>query len=264
MFPILVWHYFLDILGGIFDEKGTEKCEQGCVGLIPPRKIKHRIYRCDKKFHTEVAVELFHEAECYGIVYVGGTESKFYRVHGTDPKLLDTIHGFIKNQHKKGGQSQNRYQRLTQIQIDEYVKAVMEKCQNLYTDSDLALVLCGSGSKKDWVRDRLEPNLQDRTTLWTLPDDDIGPVLSEFTIPNTEEKKQIDRFYDELRNDMVVYGKAETLQYLQCGYLDVVMCLDETWADMASNYGTTCIVVTDHRFIREFGGYGGITRWKIN
>jgi stalled ribosome rescue protein Dom34 len=88
-------------------------------------------------------------------------------------------------------------------------------------------------------------------------------VISEFKIPNTEEKKQVDRFYEELRNDMVVYGQTETLEYLQNGYLDVVLTLDESWADLASSYGTQCVLVTDHRFIREFGGYGGITRWKI-
>ena len=167
---------FLGLLGGIFSDEGDEIVREGCVGVVPERAIERRYYRCDRKFHSEVVESLCREPEnVYGLVHILGQEATLYVVEDRRPRKVDVAGVFIKNRHKKGGQSQNRYQRLNDIQVHEYVRMVAERVREHLSECR-HVILAGPGNKKKLVWEEL--GRSERFELVTC-DDDIEKVIEE-------------------------------------------------------------------------------------
>jgi len=254
----------------MFDEMGCEQQNQGCVEIIPSRKIRQRIYRCDKKFHTDVIESLLEDVCTNGIIMVFGDETRLYHVRGEEYHLQDRITSHIKNRHNNGGQSQNRFQRLREGQIHSYITTVVERICTYFPSTIQEIILAGSASKKMLVWERLPEDLRARTTLRTTSQHvTVDELITSFRHENKQLCQALKKFYEELRNDRVVYGESETRNYLEQGYLDVVFVMNGDVETLAGDMGTTYYNVRNDSssmvstFIREFGGWGGITRWKI-
>jgi len=132
------------------------------VIIYPPRKIKSFIYRCGKNFVLDPIIELYKQPhELYGLLKVRGekciiqTVNEYYEV-----KTINSKTAKIQKRQKKGGQSQNRIQRLRVETIHNYLKAIAERACDAYLIDGVpivkALLICGPGQKKEQLIPYLE------------------------------------------------------------------------------------------------------------
>lgn len=268
--------FFLVPQYSIFDKNGKKIKISNCISIIPPRNVHHREYKCDSKFYTHQIEQLFQEVETNGIVLVFGDETKFYKISGQDIYSISKITSFIKNNHNNGGQSQNRYQRIRDIQINDYVTSIVKEFKKIEDCEEI--ILAGCGNKKSLVFDKLSQKLKSKITQYAVEKTvKIETIVELFKNENKELKENIYKFYEEIRNDMVVYGKKDTKEYLSNGFMDVVFVYEEDaskykeYKELSDSMGTEIFNLSSYsndllvsKFIYEFGGFGGITRWKIN
>jgi peptide chain release factor subunit 1 len=101
---------------------GTERME-ACV-IVPPEPIKIFLYRCDSRFHTEHLQEMLREKETYGILLVDSNNATIATLQGKRMQIVRQMHSGVAGKTKAGGQSARRYERLRDMQLNEYFTRV--------------------------------------------------------------------------------------------------------------------------------------------
>lgn len=247
--------------GAIFD---TNQEDGGVVAFVPPRAIKSHIYRCDSKFLIDDLLPLYESKARYAIVHVEGEEAKFYQVHGQDVTCVETITTFIKNKHKRGGQSQNRFQRLRCIQIDQYVSTVADTLVQLVrTDNMTKIFVLGAWEKRRLMLQKLPTDILNKCVE---EDRSLADIVTSYDPSNDVVNPIVTQFYETLIVDpqRVVYGEIETKRALDMGALDYILVEPTAaWIDAAAAKNTIVVDIHTHeRFLREFR-CGGIARYQI-
>jgi len=213
----------------MFSEEG-QVCDKTWT-LYPPQPITRQLYRCDSEFHTHVLYGLYDSGDKYLILLVKGQETVYmeYECPSLDLghrqlRQLGRYTTRIARNHDKGGQSQNRIERLRQIQIHEYLKAVNERALHYALDSEnptktkyKGMILAGSGHKKD---DLLAGQLDDRLRniyLDTISyDSELDLAAIDDIIDGVDRTEQQRRWLivEELIKtdpDRLTFGKDESL-----------------------------------------------------
>jgi peptide subunit release factor 1 (eRF1) len=207
---------------------------------------------------------LYEEPAKYHIIDVGGSDATLYKVIGLRAKAVKNIKCLAKNRNKKGGQSQNRYQRLRAEHIQQYVTNVADAVKNTVPMGS-TLILTGTSLKR--------PMVYQKVLTWcnAMEWEDCN-MTAEQIIPlyNPTENKEdevIETFFEHvsLDDDLITYGTADVLQELQQGRLDIILTSEPSMFKQAENWGTSVIHLKgqssqSHRFIRQFGT-GAIRRW---
>ena len=171
------------------------------------------------------------------------------------PRKVDVAGVFIKNRHKKGGQSQNRYQRLNDIQVHEYVRMVAERVREHLSECR-HVILAGPGNKKKLVWEEL--GRSERFELVTC-DDDIEKVIEEHLPEDPQELEWVKRFRESVREDLAVYGEKEVQEALYSGQVGVLLATEERWKEEIEAFGGTFVHL---KHPLDFGSPCGILRWK--
>jgi len=98
----------------------------------PPKKINKTYYRCDRKFHLDNILEMYKSEVTYGIIFMAGNKIEFHKLvkTGTNYQNVKLFHKNIvlPSQHKTGGQSAVRFERLRDEAINDYVNQMSEMC----------------------------------------------------------------------------------------------------------------------------------------
>jgi peptide subunit release factor 1 (eRF1) len=194
------------------------------------------LYRCDSEFHTRILYGLYDAGDQYLILLVKGQETIYMeyerQLGARQLRQLGKYATRIARNHDRGGQSQNRIERLRQIQIHEYLKAVNERAlgyaldpENLTKTKYKGMILAGSGQKKD---DLLKGPLDDRLRaiyLGTITyDSELDLTAIDDIVDGVDRVEQRDRWLiveDLIRTDpdRLTFGKDECLIALDNGLI---------------------------------------------
>lgn len=268
----MVW---LSSLDSMFSEDG-QVCNKTWT-LYPPQPIKRQLYRCDSEFHTEKLYSLYDTGDKYLVLFVKGHETVFIEYKrlpladsdSVATKILGRYSVRIARNHDQGGQSQNRIERLRQIQIHEYLKSVNERAlQYVESDTWSGLILAGAGTKKDeLLKGPLDSRLKDMC---------LGTVTCDSTISHCYDKinsiidgingKEIaarwDQFMDILRlqPDSLTFGKDETLDALDESLLKEIYIPKRTDQLERRCQAVGCTIVEIGRHASEYGDICGV-KW---
>ncbi len=198
---------------------------KNCILLEPPKPIIEFIYLCDKRFHTELIKPLYQNYDKYGIIIIGGEEVKLYTICGTEIKKLDRDKIRITKNHNKGGQSAQRFGRIRDNEIQQYIAQCNELIREYYLENDLPIIKClviaGMADKKDKLYATIHQKLKDITHKITISDkDNIKSVIEKSKkIFNAKEKelKDLREFYDHIQKntDRAIYGIKEVIETLE-------------------------------------------------
>jgi len=124
------------------------------VVIIPPRPIRHKVYRCDREFILEPIEKLFVLSQRrFGVVKMFGEECLIYDCNEFgELTLAQKKTTRLQKRQDRGGQSQNRIARLRVEQITQFLKDCAEKITDTYTEEGVctiqALLVVGNGFKK--------------------------------------------------------------------------------------------------------------------
>jgi peptide chain release factor subunit 1 len=142
------------------------------------------------------------------------------------------MHKDIMNKHKKGGQSQMRFQRLRKGAIEHFFKDVSENLEKLLEKEDVRrIILAGPGNAKKEFLGFLPEQIKEKVIAYIDEDLDVpeGQLLSDslvdfFKKERQEESEMVQNLRAEiLKGGMVAYGIDETLKAVTEGRAELLL-----------------------------------------
>jgi peptide chain release factor subunit 1 len=209
---------------------GTERMESYVI--IPPEPIRVFLYRCDSRFHTEHLQEMLREKETYGILLVDASDATIATLQGKRLEIVRQMHSGVSGKTRAGGQSARRYERLRDMQLNEYFTRVGAHANEAFLPIDTlkGIILGGPGPTKydfekgDYLNYMLKNKIIDTIDTAYVEEQGVKEVVDKAPeimrkVRYIEEKEIMQKFLYEVGHDtgMITYGEAEVRRLLQAG-----------------------------------------------
>lgn len=215
---------------------GSEKMETYVI--IPPEPINIYLYRCDSRFHIEHLKELIKEKETYGVILVDTSEATFATIRGRRMEIHEEITSGIPGKHRAGGQSARRFERIREMQVNEFFKRVGSHANEIFLPiEDLkGIIIGGPGPTKyefkegDYLDYRLKAKIIAVVDTAYTGEQGVKEVLEKApeimrSVRYVEERQLVQKFLYEVGHDtgLATYGEAEVRRALELGIVDVLL-----------------------------------------
>ncbi|MFN4336793.1 MAG: peptide chain release factor aRF-1 [Candidatus Nitrosocaldus sp.] len=209
--------------------------------IEPPKPLNIFLYRCDDHFHTDILKDMLKEEKVIGIIAIDSSEAGIGILEGNKVEVVDHITSGVGGKHRAGGQSARRYERLREMELNDYFNRVAEHAKSLLIDTYnvVGLIVAGPGpTKDDFLKNGyLDYRLQ-KSVLAVLDISYAGregvrealekaqDVLQEYRL--MEEKRLIRRLFEEINSSkgLAVYGIKEVIDAVKNGVSDIVLVND--------------------------------------
>lgn len=218
---------------------GSDKTEMVAYIIEPPLPINIFLYRCDSSFFIEPLEDMLVEKEIYGLFLIDRRECTIGLLRGNRIDLLKYMTSHVPGKHGRGGQSQRRFERLTELAAHEWFVKCGEQASEIFRNQkDIKGILAGGpGPTKQFFIDEgyLHYEVQDKIieTFDTGYTDEYGlrelvSAASE-TMTNlkiSKEKKLMKAFLKEItksQGGLSVYGEDQIRRALQIGAIDTLL-----------------------------------------
>jgi len=218
---------------------GSDKTDMVAYVIDPPLPINIFLYRCDSTFFIEPLEEMLVEKEIYGLFLIDRRECTIGLLRGNRIDLLKYMTSHVPGKHGRGGQSQRRFERLTELAAHEWFVKCGEQASEIFRNQKeiKGILVGGPGPTKQFFIDEnyLHYEVQDKIveTFDTGYTDEYGlkelvSAASE-TMSNlkiSKEKKLMKAFLKEItksKGSLSVYGENQIRRALQIGAVDTLL-----------------------------------------
>src|SRR3990167_8897422 len=199
--------------------------------LEPQAPLNVRIYRCDKKFVTDIFEEIMVDHNVYGLVVLDRRDAILALLKGKTIVPLQKTHSEVPGKFKAGGQSAARFARIREGAYKDHFKKIAEYMKNQFLplgNNLKGIIVGGPGTtvqdflNKDYITGDLKKKIIGTKDLsyteeWGLQEllDRSEDLLAEEDI--AMEKKAVAQFLNAFRDNpkKVTYGEKETLHALE-------------------------------------------------
>jgi peptide chain release factor subunit 1 len=222
---------------------GADKTDMVAYVIEPPMSVITFLYRCDSEFYIEPLEEMLDEKEIYGLFLIDRRECTIGMLRGSRIEKLRYMTSQVPGKHGRGGQSQRRFERNTEIAAHEW----FVKCGQRASDIFLAepkmkgILVGGPGPTKQYFVDEvyLHYEIQKKIidTFDTGYTDEYGlrelvaNAAEKMTdLKVSQEKKIMKRFLSEVtksEKSMAVYGEHQVRKALEMGVVDTLLLSDD-------------------------------------
>jgi len=218
---------------------GSEKIE--VYHVIPPEPINLLLYRCDSRFYLEPLKELLKERDVYGVLVIDNEEAAVAVIRGRKVVELKTFTSGVPGKHHAGGQSARRFERLREMNLNEYYKRVAAHANEIFLKYPemKGIIIAGPGPTKEQFaeKDYLHYTFKDKIHIVdTSYSGEEGvreairraePFLKELRM--VEEQRLVRRLMSEItkENPRAVYGEREVLRALRSGLLSLLLLSED-------------------------------------
>ncbi len=218
---------------------GNEKIE--VYHVIPPEPINLLLYRCDSKFYLEPLKELLKERDVYGILVIDNEEAAVAVVRGRKVAELKTFTSGVPGKHHAGGQSARRFERLREMNLNEYYKRVAAHANEIFLKYPeiKGIIVAGPGPTKEIFVEKgyLHYTFKDKIHIVDTSYSGREGVreaikraenfLKELRM--VEEQRLVRKLMNEAmkENGKAVYGEKEVLRALRNGLLEVLLISED-------------------------------------
>ncbi|KAJ3256064.1 Polypeptide release factor (eRF1) in translation termination [Boothiomyces macroporosus] len=229
---------------GLVLYSGTANTEKIITAIEPIKPLGRSYYQCDKVFHTDFLKDMLSSQEIFGFVVLDGNGYLFATVSGNDRDILAQSKVDLPNKHGRGGQSQNRYDRLRKEARHNFVTKTAEKATELFISDDkcnvAGVIVAGhaefktafiqSGKLDDRIRERVLSvvdisygGLQGLKEAINLCSD----ILSNVKLVN--EVKLLKAYFGEIKSGTSKYtfGIKDTFIGLQSGAVETLIVYED-------------------------------------
>ncbi len=209
---------------------GSERMETYVI--IPPEPIGIYLYRCDSRFHTEHLQEMLREKETYGILLIDASGATIATLQGKRLEIVREMTSGVAGKTRAGGQSARRYERLRDMQLNEYFTRVGQHANEIFLPIKTlkGIILAGPGPTKydfekgDYLNYQLKNKIIDRIDTAYVEEQGVKEVVEKAPeimrkVRYIEEKQIMQQFLYEVGHDtgMITYGEAEVRKALEAG-----------------------------------------------
>ena len=215
---------------------GTERME--AYVIVPPEPIKIFLYRCDSRFHTEHLQEMLREKETYGILLVDASNATIATLQGKKLDIIHQMHSGVAGKTRAGGQSARRYERLREMQLNEYYTRVGGHANDVFLPIDTlkGIILGGPGPTKfdfqkgDYLHYQLKNKIIEVIDSAYVEEQGVKEVVDKAPeimkkVRYIEEKQIMQKFLYEVGHDtgMITYGEAEVRRATEAGAVRMLL-----------------------------------------
>jgi peptide chain release factor subunit 1 len=256
----------------------------------PPKPLNVKIYRCDQEFIIEPLKEMVAIEEVYGLIVIDRQQATIGLLEGSQIKVLQKLTSGVPGKVRAGGQSSQRFHRLTEGLAKEFFRRVAEDLKRIFFDMPkLKGILIGGPipTKEDFLDEgQLVTKLKEKI----IAIKDLGYVDEhglELLVESSQEemaeqelikeKKLLERFFQTLgkERNKAAYKEEEVRLALERGAVEVLLIskkLDrdkqKEFENLAENIGASVVIIgTDHTDGEQFWnlteGLGAILRFSL-
>jgi peptide chain release factor subunit 1 len=219
---------------------GTERMESYVI--VPPEPIRIFLYRCDSRFHTEHLQEMLREKESYGILLVDANNATVATLQGKHLNIVMQMHSGVTGKTKAGGQSARRYERLRDMQLNEYFTRVGNHANDVFLPLEnlKGIILGGPGPTKydfqkgAYLNYQLQGKILDVVDTAYVEEQGVKEVMDKAPeimkkVRYIEEKDLMQKFLYEVGHDsgFITYGEAEVRRLMNSGAVKQVLLSEE-------------------------------------
>jgi peptide chain release factor subunit 1 len=217
---------------------GTEKNELYIVEPIEP--VSNFKYFCSSEFWTEPLEEMLKEKQVYGLIVIDNKEAAIGWIKGTHVEIVKTTSSGVASQHRAGGQSQRRFERLHDEGVAYFLKRVGELSNEIYLSMDLenleGIFIGGAGQTKNKFAEgthfdyRLKDKIMDVVDIGVGGSEGIRALIYSIqdkisNVRYVKEKGLMQKFLYNLSKDtgLVTYGEKDIRHALERAAVDTVL-----------------------------------------
>jgi len=273
--------------GNVSDVEGREDFQ---IWIIePPQPLKIRMYRCDQTFILDPLHDLLETDEVYGLLIIERNEATIGILEGKTIRILQNFTSGIPGKVRAGGQSSQRFHRITEGLAKEFFRRVAEAMKNHFFDNEKlkGILVGGPIPTKDEFLDtgQLVTKLKDKVIAVRDIGDTGMPGLKELVQKSedvlaeqeiTKQKQILDEFFATLAKEpnKVAYGEVETEIRLKEGSVGKLIISKTFDRERIKNFEKLALQTSAevHLVTKEtsegvqfdnLGGVGGILRFAI-
>lgn len=226
--------------GNVTGEEGSTDIK--LYWIEPPDPIQTKIYRCDQDFMLEPLQEAIEPKEEVGLIVLDTKEATIATLRGKHEEIAKHITSGVWGKHGKGGQSSQRFERLREIAVHEFLKRIAKIANREFskTDNMRAILLGGPGPTKNTFLKSglLNNNVREKVTsvIDTGYSNEQGikelinkasDILADLDV--MKEKSIIKDFISKIASGegLATYGESEIVRHLKQGAIEKLLISED-------------------------------------
>ncbi|MFO7677519.1 MAG: peptide chain release factor aRF-1 [Thermoplasmatota archaeon] len=222
---------------------GADQTEMVTFIVEPPLPISTFLYRCDSLFYVEPLEQMFTEKDVYGLLLIDRRECTIGMLRGSRTELLRYMTSHVPGKHGRGGQSQRRFERLTELAAHEWFVKCGENASEIFLHEEglKGILVGGSGPTKEYfieenylhyeiqnkIIDSFDTGYTDEYGLKELVST-ASDTLSDLKI--SHDKKIMKQFLKEVmktEKSLAVYGETQVRRALEMGVIATLLLSED-------------------------------------
>lgn len=257
--------------------------------IEPPMPVEVRLYRCDKEFVLEPLKAMLKVSEVFGLLVMDRKEATIGLLEGKRIEALKKMTSGVPSKIQAGGQSSQRFHRITEGLTKEFYKRIAEEMKKIFFNMPRlkGILIGGPIPTKDEFLDgeymvtklrekvigRLDIGGSDESGLKELVEKSRDIIADQEII---YEKKVLEKFFETLgeKPEIATLKIEKTKQALEYGAVDTLILskninkkISKELTSIAENTGSKIeIVSTETEEGQQFynlGGIGAILRFRV-
>lgn len=222
--------------GNIAEQEGSSDVQ--IWAIEPPKPLKVRMYRCDQVFVLDPLNEMIQTQEIYGLLAIDRKDATIGLLEGKEIKVLSKLTSGVPGKIRAGGQSAQRFHRITEGLAKEFFRRVAEEMKKIFFEMPrLKGILVGGPipTKEEFLE---EGHLVTKLKEKVIAVKDIGYVdehglnlLVEESWQDIaeqeliKEKQAVENFFETLgkHKDKALYGEEKVNLAMERGAVDTLL-----------------------------------------
>ncbi|MEO9308422.1 putative ERF1 domain 2 protein [Nitrosotalea sinensis] len=211
--------------------------------IEPPKELQTFLYRCDDHFHVDILKDMLKDDNMIGFLALDAKDAGWGLLRGDKLDVLSETSSGVAGKHRQGGQSARRFERLREMELNEYYNRVAHTTREYFIDiyPVKGLIVSGPGpTKENFLKENyLEYRLQNNV-LATLDCSYAGAegvreaftkahdILNDYRM--VEEKKLVDKLFSDIHfsRGLAIYGLNDIIDLLKRNVVQTVLITDDT------------------------------------
>ena len=258
--------------------------------IEPPQPLNTKFYRCDQTFVVDPLKAMLESTEVYGLLVMDRKEATFGVLEGKAIIKLKHLTSGVPGKIKAGGQSAQRFERLTEEAAKEFYRRIADSLKDLFYKMPKfkGWLLGGPGpTKEEFLK---EGNIITELKNKLIATKDVGYTSEEGLeelVKNSEdvlqqeevvkEKQLLNKFFTMLgkQKSKVAYGLEPVKKALEMGAVDTLIMYVKTdkkiqkdLKEKAKSIAAKVEFVSDETpeglQFKNLSGIGAVLRFKID
>ena len=257
--------------------------------IEPPLPLKIRLYRCDKEFVLAPLKEMLEVTEVFGLLVMDRKEATIGMLEGKRIEVFQKMTSGIPSKVRAGGQSAQRFHRITEGLTKEFYKRIAEEVKKIFFEMPkLKGILVGGPipTKDEFLNEeylvtKLREKVIGRIDIGGSDESGLKELVekSKDILANQEiiyEKKLLEKFFEALKKESgkAIYHEEEIKKALEYGAVEMLLLskdFDKTRAKelkkSAENIDSVVEIISTETEeglqFKNLSGVGAILRFKI-